>query len=131
MRLTCVLTVSSVTTSRLAISVLDRPSAISRITSVSRGVSPPSAGGCPAAAAPGTPATTAAAPGTAAPTAAAPGTAAFPGRGRRPANSAMSLRVTDGASRASPAAITRTASNSRSAVTSLSRNPLAPARSAS
>ena len=43
----------------------------------------------------------------------------------------MSLLVTVGASSASPAAMTRTASNSRSAVTSLSRNPLAPTRSAS
>ena len=38
-RLTCVFTVSSVTTSRAAISGLDRPSATSRRTCLSRGVS--------------------------------------------------------------------------------------------
>jgi hypothetical protein len=57
------------------------------------------------------------------------GTVPRAGRGAR-ANSAMSLRVTDGASSASPAAATRTASSSRSAGASLSRNPLAPRRSA-
>src|SRR5260370_12461752 len=41
----------------------------------------------------------------------------------------MRRGVTVGARSASPAATTRTASKSRSAVTSLSRNPLAPARS--
>ena len=46
------------------------------------------------------------------------------------ANSSMSRRVTDGASRASPAATTRTASTRSSAGVSLSRKPLAPARSA-
>ena len=51
--------------------------------------------------------------------------------GRSLVNSWISRRVTPGASSASPAATTRTASNSRSAVTSFSRNPLAPARSAS
>jgi hypothetical protein len=101
-RLTCVFTVSSVTTKRLAISGLDRPSATSCSTSVSRGVSAPSAG------------------------------AAAAGAGRRiRANSLISRRVIAGASSASPAATTRTASKRRSAVTSLSRNPLAPARSAS
>ena len=53
------------------------------------------------------------------------------GTGRSRVNSPIRRRVTAGASSASPAAITRTASNSRSAVTSLSRKPLAPARSAS
>ena len=53
------------------------------------------------------------------------------GLGRCRANSLMRRRVTAGASSASPAAMTLTASKSRSAVTSLSRKPLAPARSAS
>ena len=44
---------------------------------------------------------------------------------------AISRRVTEGASSASPAAATRIACASWSAGTSLSRNPLAPARSAS
>ena len=52
------------------------------------------------------------------------------GRGWR-AKSAMSRRVTDGASSASPAATTRTAWTRSAAVASLSRKPLAPARSAS
>jgi hypothetical protein len=102
MRLTCDLTVSSVTTRRAAISGFDRPSATRRRTCVSRGVRVASA---PVA-----------------------GASAL---GRRRVNSLIRRRVTAGASRASPAAITRTASNSRSAVTSLSRKPLAPAHSAS
>ncbi len=100
MRLTCVFTVSSPTCSRAASSGLDSPSASSRSTSVSRGVS----------------------------TSNFPCVGAF---GRSRANSAMSRRVIPGASSASPAATTRTASKSRSAVTSFSRNPLAPAASAS
>jgi hypothetical protein len=108
-RLTWVLTVSSVTTRRAAISALDRPAATSRSTSVSRGVSVRSA---------------------------AEGAAPLPAPsaaecGRVRANSLISRLVTPGASRASPEATTRTPSNSRSAVTSLSRKPLAPARSAS
>jgi len=83
------------------ISVLDSPPAISRSTSVSRCVSESSA--C--------------------------GTGRF-ARGRR-AKSAMSRRVMDGASSPSPAATTRTAFTSSAAVASLSRKPLAPARSAS
>ena len=50
--------------------------------------------------------------------------------GRR-AKSSMSRRVTDGASRASPAATTVIACTRSSRRTSLSRKPLAPARSAS
>src|SRR5258708_15577683 len=46
------------------------------------------------------------------------------------ANSAMSLRVTPGASRASPPRMIRTACRISSGVASLSRKPLAPARSA-
>ena len=49
----------------------------------------------------------------------------------RLAKSAMSRRVTDGASSASPPATTRTARTSSSAGASLSRKPLAPARRAS
>ena len=52
-------------------------------------------------------------------------------RGRCLANSLIRRRVTVGASSASPAAMTRTAWKSCSAVTSLSRKPLAPAHSAS
>ncbi len=83
------------------ISALDRPRAISRSTSVSRWVS------------------------------------ALSGRGTgtlwrgRLAKSAISRRVTEGASSASPPATTCTACTSSAAVASLSRNPLAPARSAS
>ena len=51
------------------------------------------------------------------------------GSGRR-ANSSTSLRVTEGASSASPAATTRTAATNSSGGRSFSRNPLAPARSA-
>ncbi len=96
-----VFTVCSATTRSAAISWLDRPRAISRSTSVSRGVSAFSAAGR--------------------------------GRSRcgRAANSAISRRVTDGASRASPAATTRTALIRSAAGASLSRKPLAPARSAS
>ena len=47
------------------------------------------------------------------------------------ANSSIRRRVTDGASSASPAATTRTAATSSSEGRSFSRNPLAPARSAS
>src|SRR5580704_11384564 len=54
------------------------------------------------------------------------------GPGRPPAaNSAIRRRVTPGASSASPAATTRTASASSRAEASLSRKPLAPQRSAS
>jgi hypothetical protein len=52
-------------------------------------------------------------------------------RGRRDANSAIRRLVIDGASSASPAATTRTAWTSSPPGASLSRKPLAPARSAS
>src|SRR5215472_676714 len=101
MRPTWVLVVCSAMTSVPLISVLDRPRAISRSTSVSRRVSAPSVGGDGGS-----------------------------GRGRR-AKSAINRRVTDGASSASPVATTRTAWTSSAAGASLSRKPLAPARSAS
>ena len=54
--------------------------------------------------------------------------AACPRGERVAAKRSSSRRVTDGASRASPAATTRIASTSWAGWTSLSRNPLAPAR---
>jgi hypothetical protein len=96
-----VLVVCSAMTRVSLISVLERPRAISRRTSVSRWVSAPSVDGNGGS-----------------------------GRGWR-AKSAIRRRVTDGASRASPAATTRTAWTSSAAVASLSRKPLAPARNAS
>ena len=51
--------------------------------------------------------------------------------GGRRANASMRRRVTDGASMASPAAAARTAAMRSARGESLSRNPLAPARSAS
>jgi hypothetical protein len=101
MRLTWVLTVCSATTSRAAISALESPRATRASTSVSRWVSRS--------------------------TLARLGPDGGPSR----ANSAISRRVTDGDSSASPAATTRTASARACAEASLSRKPLAPARSAS
>ena len=51
--------------------------------------------------------------------------------GGRRANASIRRRVTDGASRASPAAAARTAAMRSARGESLSRNPLAPDRSAS
>ena len=105
MRPTWVLVVCSAMTRETLISALDMPRAMSVSTSASRGVSrargSPGRGRPPAA-----------------------------GRGRL-AKSAISRLVTDGASSASPAATTRTACTSSAAGASFSRNPLAPARSAS
>src|SRR6266536_267160 len=81
MRLTWVLIVSVLTTSRAAISMLERPSAMRRRIWVSRGVR------------------------------SANGALACSARGRGRVNSPMSRRVTFGARSASPAATTRTASN--------------------
>ena len=88
-------------TARSAISALERPRATSASTSRSRSVSTSS------------------------------GARRRPtsGSGRR-ANSSISRRVTRGASSASPAATTRTAASRSSGRVSLSRKPLAPARSA-
>jgi hypothetical protein len=99
-RPTWVLTVLSSMTSSAAISVLDRLRAMSRRTSVSRAVSFAAISGVGAA-----------------------------GRTDR-VKRAMSRRVTLGSMRASPAATQRTAVMSWSAGASLSRKPLAPARSA-
>ncbi|CAM5480526.1 hypothetical protein SALBM217S_06999 [Streptomyces griseoloalbus] len=85
MRLTCVLMVDSATTSRPAISALDRPCAISTSTSVSRSVRSPYA-------------------------ACADGSTR--GASDSLENSVISRRVTEGASSASPAATTRTPSAS-------------------
>jgi hypothetical protein len=101
------LVVCSAITSVALISALDMPRAMSASTSSSRGVSWASpgcwsdSGGEPAS------------------------------RDGWRAKSAISRRVTDGASSASPAATTRTACTSSAAGASLSRKPLAPARSAS
>jgi hypothetical protein len=99
---TCVLTVVSLTNSSAAISALDRPRATSFSTSTSRSVS--ACSGC--------------------------GTDSSPD-GSRPAYLSSSRRVMLGASIASPAATTRIACTSSAAGASLSRKPLAPARSAS
>ena len=99
-RPTWVFAVERLTCSRDAISVLDRPRPISVRTSRSRSVMSPAAAG---------------------------------GRGRGSGcrvNSSMSRRVTAGASSASPAATTRIASSRSAGRVSLSRKPLAPARSA-
>ena len=99
--MTWVLTVVSDTISSAAISALDMPRAISCSTSSSRGVSSSNDGGGGASAA---------------------GVLA---------NSSIRRRVTVGASSDSPAATRRMPLTSWSAGTSLSRKPLAPARSAS
>ena len=101
-RPTWVLVVCSAMTRVSLISALDRPRAMSRSTSVSRLGERAEPGGDGRDVAPG-----------------------------RRVKSAISRRVTDGASSASPAATTRTACTSSAAVASLSRKPLAPARSAS
>ena len=100
-RATWVLTVVSLTTSSAAISALESPRATSRKTSSSRGGELVEPGGG----------------------------AALGGRGV--ANSSISRRVIEGASSASPAATMWMPATSCSGGTSLSRNPLAPARSAS
>jgi hypothetical protein len=99
---TWVFTVVSLTTSSAAISALERPRAIRRNTSSSRAVR----------------------------LASAAGGSRSDGSGSREAKRSSSRRVTDGASRASPLATTRIASTRSSGGTSLSRNPLAPARRA-
>jgi hypothetical protein len=105
-RPTWVFTVASPTNSSAPISALLRPCPMSPSTSRSRGVnrSRPGASTTPE------------------PAAAGPG---------RRAKSSMRRRVTAGASSASPPATTRTACTRSSRRTSLSRNPLAPARRAS
>lgn len=97
---TWVLTVCSDTTRSSAISPFERPAAISARTSVSRSVNPSSRARVGARGPP------------------------------RCANSAMRRRVMVGAMTALPAATMRTAAASSSAEASLSRKPLAPARSA-
>ena len=101
MRVTWVFTVVSPTNSSPAISAFERPRAMSRNTSSSRGVSSAIAGGGSRRA------------------------------GDVRANSWMSRLVADGARSASPCATSRMPSASWSAGTSLSRKPLAPARRAS
>jgi len=98
---TCVLTVASLTYSAAAISVLLPPRATSTSTSRSRAVSE----------------------------ARRAGEGAVSGGLR--ANASMRRRVTDGASKALPAAAARTAAIRSPRGESLSRKPLAPARSAS
>ncbi|SCE47859.1 hypothetical protein GA0115252_152712 [Streptomyces sp. DfronAA-171] len=99
---TCVFTVVSLTNRSAAISAFDRPRATSLRTSTSRSVSVWRVlGGCSSP------------------------------EGRCPAYLSSSRRVTLGASIASPLATTRIACTSSCAGASLSRKPLAPARSAS
>ena len=103
---TWVLAVASLMHRLAAISELDRPVAIRARTSRSRAVM---AGRAPRGLAAG---------------------GAGRGGGGRRVNSATSRRVTLGASRASPAAMTRIALISSAGCVLLSRNPLAPACSA-
>src|SRR5690606_11428804 len=100
---TCVFTVVSLTTSSAAISAFDSPRATCASTSRSRSVSVSSPGG-----------------GASSRTA-----------GSRDANRSSSRRVTLGATIASPAATIRIACTRSSGGESFSRNPLAPARTAS
>ena len=100
-RLTWVLAVSGLMISSAPISSLDSPRATSATTSRSRWVSRASRSG---------------------PTGSGP---------RRACSSSMTRAVTAGASRRCPSATVRTAARRSSGSTSLSRNPLAPARSAS
>src|SRR4029453_10008467 len=101
-RLTWVRAVAGLTTSRSAISSLDSPAPARAMTSRSRSVR-----------------------------AARSTRAGRLARRRAAANSAISRRVTLGASRASPSATTRTARSSSAGSVFLSRNPLAPAARAS